>query len=167
MGIIFVGHGKKKKNCFSWCEIRYRFVGGGERATHLRGPAESDLGEGHASIQGMIIEDSRFIREAVSERVRQAFHLAGAQSSDTPGHILQQNPAADGALWGRVLGSFGHRDGNLNVARIGRALAGIFVGGDMQIAECYLARTVCTVCLRKPAYKRFSGAWRDIKSAQR
>ncbi|ABB74781.1 Outer membrane autotransporter barrel [Nitrosospira multiformis ATCC 25196] len=95
-------------------------------------------GEGHASIQGIIIEDSRFIRESVSDRVRQAFHLVGAQSSDTPGHILQQNSAADGALWGRVLGSFGHRDGGLNAARIGRALAGIFVGGDMRIADKFL-----------------------------
>ena len=40
-------------------------------------------GKGHASIQGMIIEDSRFIREAVSDRVRQVFHLTGAQSSDS------------------------------------------------------------------------------------
>jgi subtilase-type serine protease len=95
-------------------------------------------GEGHASIQGMIVEDSRFMRQAVSDRVRQAFHLAGAQSSDTPGHILQQNSAADGALWGRVLGSFGHRDGNLNASRIGRALAGIFVGGDIRIADKFL-----------------------------
>ena len=72
------------------------------------------------------------------DRVRQAFHLAGAQSPDTPGHILQQNSATDGALWGRVLGSFGHRDGGLNATRIGRALAGIFVGGDMRIAGKFL-----------------------------
>src|SRR5688500_13015365 len=95
-------------------------------------------GEGHASVQGVLIEDSRFIREAVSDRVREAFHSAGAQTRDTPGHILQENAATGRALWGRVLGSFGHRDGGLNADRIGRALAGIFVGGDMLIADKFL-----------------------------
>ena len=104
----------------------------------VRQALNSLSGEGHASIQGVIIEDSRFIREAVSDRIRQAFHLVGAQSPDIPGHILQQSPAADRALWGRALGSFGHQDGGLNAARIGRSLAGIFVGGDMRIADKFL-----------------------------
>lgn len=95
-------------------------------------------GEGHASVKGVMIEDSRFVREAVSDRMRQAFGSAGAQMSGVPGQTLQQNSTTGRAFWSRAFGSFGHRDGDGNATRIGRNIGGVFLGGDVLIADKFL-----------------------------
>ncbi|WP_159462722.1 autotransporter outer membrane beta-barrel domain-containing protein [Nitrosovibrio sp. Nv4] len=95
-------------------------------------------GEGHASVKGVMIEDSRFVREAVSDRMRQAFGSAGAPTSDLPGQTLQQSSATGRAFWSRAFGSFGHRDGDGNATRIGRNIGGVFLGGDVLIADKFL-----------------------------
>lgn len=96
-------------------------------------------GEGHASVKGALIEDSRFLREAVWDRVREAFHSTGSVTNDTPGHALQENAATGNALWGRILGSFGYRNGDGNASRLDRQIYGIFMGADGRIGEKFLA----------------------------
>ncbi|SEO54049.1 outer membrane autotransporter barrel domain-containing protein [Nitrosovibrio sp. Nv6] len=95
-------------------------------------------GEGHASVKGVMIEDSRFVREAVSDRMRQAFGSAGTPTSDLSGQTLQQSSVTGRAFWSRAFGSFGHRDGDGNATRIGRNIGGVFLGGDVLIADKFL-----------------------------
>ncbi len=95
-------------------------------------------GEGHASERAAIIEDSRFVREAVSDRVRQAFSADAALAQEMPGQTLQRNPTTGRAFWSRAFGSFGHRNGDGNASRIGRNIGGVFIGGDMLIADKFL-----------------------------
>ncbi|WP_025039889.1 autotransporter domain-containing protein [Nitrosospira briensis] len=95
-------------------------------------------GEGHASEKAAIIEDSRFVREAVSDRVRQALSTDAALAQEMPGQTLQRNPTTGRAFWSRAFGSFGHRNGDGNASRIGRNIGGVFIGGDMLIADKYL-----------------------------
>lgn len=95
-------------------------------------------GEGHASVRGALIEDSRFLRETVWDRIREAFHSTGSVTNDTPGHTLQENAVTGNALWGRILGSFGHRSGDGNASRLNRQIYGIFMGADGRIGEKFL-----------------------------
>lgn len=95
-------------------------------------------GEGHASVKSVMIEDSRFMREATSDRMRQAFSSAGAQTSGVTGQTVEHNATTGRTFWSRAFGSFGHRDGDGNATRIGRTIGGVFMGGDVLIAEKFL-----------------------------
>ncbi|MFA7585019.1 MAG: autotransporter domain-containing protein [Novosphingobium sp.] len=66
-------------------------------------------GEIHATTRAASFEDSRFIREAVQNRLR---------ADD------------DRALWFHGYGSWGHRNGDGNAARWKRSTAGFFLGAD-------------------------------------
>jgi outer membrane autotransporter protein len=92
-------------------------------------------GELHASAKGVMIEDTRFLREAVNDRLRQAFSWRGAPVSRASGQTLQENGATGHAFWTRAFGSFGHRSGDMNAARVGRNIGGFFMGGDTLVAD--------------------------------
>jgi outer membrane autotransporter protein len=79
-----------------------------------------------------MIEDSRFMREAVTDRIRQAFSPGSAQ---VPGETVQENADTGRAFWTRAFGSFGHRAGDTNAARIDRSIGGFFLGADTMIAN--------------------------------
>jgi outer membrane autotransporter protein len=79
-------------------------------------------GEIYASANGALLENSRFVREAVVNRVRQTQDPAGT-------------PRTNRAEWGHVFGSFGNRDGDGNAATIDTSIGGFFVGGDAVIAD--------------------------------
>ncbi|MNM81788.1 Extracellular serine protease precursor [compost metagenome] len=82
-------------------------------------------GEIHASVRASVIQDSRFVREAAIDRLRQN---QGAQdaASDVSSH---RN------AWGRMYGSWGRQDGDGNAARSKRSTGGIVVGGDRQFGN--------------------------------
>ncbi len=68
-------------------------------------------GEMHASLRGMMIEDSRYVREAAWNRM--------------------QTATGDGfALWGRGYGGWGRLDSDGNAAAIKRDASGVFMGSD-------------------------------------
>jgi outer membrane autotransporter protein len=96
---------------------------------------DSLSGELHASAKGVMIEDSRFLREAVNDRLRQSFSWSGIPVSRASGQTLQENRATGHAFWTRAFGSFGHRGGDMNAARINRNIGGFFMGGDTLIAD--------------------------------
>ncbi|MDW6020390.1 autotransporter domain-containing protein [Mesorhizobium sp. BAC0120] len=99
-------------------------------------------GEIHASAQTVLIEDSRFVRDAAMERLRAAFDGVGA----APGPVMaygdggpEAAPADTDrfAVWGRAFGSWGSFDGDGNAADLDRDLGGFFVGGDALIADAF------------------------------
>ncbi len=69
-------------------------------------------GEIHASARGVAFEDSRFVREAVVNRML-AERVAGK------------------SLWIHGFGSWGNFDGDGNAADVERSIGGFFIGGEM------------------------------------
>ncbi|UNK79197.1 autotransporter domain-containing protein [Sphingopyxis granuli] len=69
-------------------------------------------GEIHASARTAMIEDSRFVRSAVWDRLR------GAANGDR------------GGLWGEGFGSWGHTGSDGNAARLDRSGGGLLMGAD-------------------------------------
>ncbi|WP_434778171.1 autotransporter outer membrane beta-barrel domain-containing protein [Neisseria sp. Ec49-e6-T10] len=70
-------------------------------------------GEIHASAKGALLEDSRFLREAINKRL---------QSSSN-------------GVWVHTFGSWGKFKGNDNAADLKRDIGGFFLGADKQLGE--------------------------------
>ncbi len=85
-------------------------------AAEARGAFDQLAGSEYASVRGSILEDSRFVRDAV---------LARGETAGTPGV----------SMWGRALGSWGHMDGNAEAQRYDRDVKGILTGFDGALGE--------------------------------
>jgi outer membrane autotransporter protein len=111
-------------------------------AQQARSAFDQLSGEIHASAKTALIEDSRFIRNAVDDRIRAAFDSVGA-SSGTVVTYEDGKPRAVAAttdrlaVWGQAFGSWGHTDGNGNAARLNRSTGGLFVGADTPVFDTW------------------------------
>ena len=99
-------------------------------------------GEIHASAATTMIEDSRFLRSAVNDRLRAAFDGVGAAATPVTGYAdggPHNVPATtDGfALWGQAFGSWGHWNSDGNAARLNRSTGGVFVGADAPMFDSW------------------------------
>lgn len=81
-------------------------------------------GELHASVRSSLAEDSRFVREAGIDRLRQA---QGAATD------LKTVEGMDGGAWARVYGSWGETKGDGNAAKVDRDTSGVLVGADRRV----------------------------------
>lgn len=90
-----------------------------ERAVELSG-------EAYASAQAAWIDHSRYLREAVTGRLRQGENGPGALrgSEDTPW-----------SLWAHFVGAWGRLDGDNGTARVKSTVSGVMAGADRQIGE--------------------------------
>jgi len=122
----------------------------GLSADQARAAFDGLSGEIHASAKSALMEDSRFLRDAVNERIRAAFAGVGAAASPvlaygetgTDGtatavfnHALAPADTGRLAAWGSVFGSWGSTDGDGNAAGLDRSTGGFFTGIDGQVAE--------------------------------
>ncbi|MDO9404161.1 MAG: autotransporter domain-containing protein [Polaromonas sp.] len=107
----------------------------GLNAADTRSALDEVSGEVHASARTVLIEDSRFIREAGMDRLRQA------QGGSVAGMDVRQGEGGD-ATWARVFGSDGRIDGDGNAATVNRDVAGAFVGADRALANGWRAGVV-------------------------
>ena len=89
-------------------------------------------GEIHPSAKAVLFENSRFVRDAVIDRLRQT---SGLKTDSVAGNGADDRSATERAVWGRVLGSFGNQNGDGNAARIGKSVGGFFAGADTSFAE--------------------------------
>ncbi|MGY8664065.1 autotransporter domain-containing protein [Bradyrhizobium sp. UFLA05-109] len=99
-------------------------------------------GEIHASAKTALVEDSRFVRDAMNDRLRSAFDAVGAVSTPVMSYASggpEYVPATTDrfALWGRAFGSWGHTESDGNAARLNRSTGGIFVGGDGRVLDTW------------------------------
>jgi outer membrane autotransporter protein len=122
-------------------------------------------GEGHATARGILVEESRFIRDAVTSRLRQwsggvtallapvlsAFRLDAPSEAEEALAYAAKAPA--GALprgsslpivqpryfttWGQVLGNWGDTSGNGNAASSSRSTGGLIAGTDITLDETW------------------------------
>jgi len=93
-------------------------------------------GEVHASVQGMLVNDSRFIREAANARIRAAFGdgLAATQPVTTYGEggLTTVDATTDRlAIWGQAFGSWSSTDGEDGTATFKRSVGGFLGGADI------------------------------------
>ena len=98
-------------------------------------------GEVHASARTILIEDSRFVRDAAIDRLRGAFDgVAASRAPVVMSYVEGRSVAAPAntdrfALWAQGFGAWGNRAGDGNAAAARRDLAGFFIGGDGLVAE--------------------------------
>ncbi len=97
---------------------------------------DSLSGEVHASANTLLVQQSRFGRDAVGERIRGAFD--GLAAGDLP-MIAFNGPgeAPDSSLgvtaWGKAYGSWGETSGDSNAAQVDHTSGGFFLGLDADI----------------------------------
>ncbi|MEW6640998.1 MAG: autotransporter domain-containing protein [Pseudomonadota bacterium] len=98
-------------------------------------------GEALASAKSVMIEDSRFVRDAALDRLRTAFDGVGAAPSPMTAYASAGQASAradDGiALWARGFGAWGSASGNGNAAGLSRDIGGLFAGGDARVADTW------------------------------
>lgn len=109
---------------------------------------DSLSGEIHASLKGVLIDDSRFVREAALDRLRAAFGVSGAPGTpvlaageDGGVEVADTTPPPkDGAaLWTRSFGNWAQSDGDGNAADLTQSTGGVLVGLDGQPADHWRA----------------------------
>lgn len=92
-------------------------------------------GEIHASMRTVMLEDSRFVRNAVNDRLRASFGGVGAADGNVvtyeDGRPRPVAATTDGmAVWGHAFGSWGRWNSDGNAARLSRSTGGFFFGMD-------------------------------------
>lgn len=97
-------------------------------------------GETHASARSAMLEDSRFIRNAVDDRVGAALDGVGAARTSGMAYAdsgLKCVPVDTDrlAVWGHAFGSWGHMSGDGNAARLSRTTGGFFIGTDAPVFD--------------------------------
>lgn len=109
-------------------------------AAQARAAFDSLSGEIHASTASVLIEDSRYVREAVNDRLRQA----DCSRQDDPRRTLapsaNQQLTSEGCQgqavgWIRALGGWGDFDGSSSHASVDRELQGFMLGVDRALDE--------------------------------
>lgn len=100
----------------------------------LSSPAQASAldqlsGEIHASVKGLVLEDSRYVREAINDRLRRAF---GDATSPSTGEAAS---GAGAGLWTSTFGSFGTANADGNAAQLDSKTGGVFVGADGTLAD--------------------------------
>ncbi|RJL20900.1 autotransporter outer membrane beta-barrel domain-containing protein [Paracoccus siganidrum] len=101
---------------------------------------DSVSGEIHASMQGALIDESHFLRDAVNGRLRAAFGTVGASKSRvmalTASGAVDAVATIDGpAYWGHAFGARGRTDGDGNAAQLDRRTHGLVLGYDALVED--------------------------------
>ncbi|WP_426664496.1 autotransporter outer membrane beta-barrel domain-containing protein [Rhodanobacter aciditrophus] len=97
----------------------------------LRTAADQLSGEIHATAQGVLLDDSRYVRDAVAGRLRQA----GTGAAAAAGGPSVQEGQGGLAWWGQFVGTWGHRDSDGNAATAKHTSGGFLLGADHALGE--------------------------------
>lgn len=95
-------------------------------------------GEIHASAKTALIADSRFVRDAATDRIRAAFGAVGASSMPVTAYGANGPQAAPAtadraAVWAQGFGAWGHANSSGNAARLTTTTGGILMGADAPV----------------------------------
>jgi outer membrane autotransporter protein len=99
-------------------------------------------GEVQATARGVLLADSRFLRDAISRRIGAAFGGVGAAALPVMAYGeggIELAPATTDrlALWSQAFGSWGAEQGDGNAAGISRSLRGFLAGGDVALDDTW------------------------------
>jgi outer membrane autotransporter protein len=89
----------------------------------------------HASTKTALLEDSRFVREAAIDRLRDAACTPGStmRAPQQPHGDCKPEDSAGRAGWAHVFGSWGHIDSDGNASKLKRDIGGFVVGADTAV----------------------------------
>ncbi len=101
----------------------------------IRASFDQLSGEVHASMKNALLDESRFVRDAATDRLRAAFGDTAASAATVlnyeNGQPQQVSPTTDGlAVWGQSFGSWGKTDSDGNAASLKRSTGGFLFGVD-------------------------------------
>ncbi len=101
-------------------------------------------GEFQASVKSVLLDDSRFVRDAGIDRIRSAFGGFGASTASvstyTDGNAAAAAATVDGpAFWTQGYGFWGHDDSDGNAAKATHSTGGFLVGADAPVADGWRA----------------------------
>ena len=99
-------------------------------------------GEIHASAKTALIEDSHFVRDAATDRIRAAFRDVGSSRAPVMAYdgdgIRAVAPTADRlTVWAQGFGAWGHVTGDGNAARLSTSTGGFLVGADAPVFDTW------------------------------
>ncbi|MDD0843064.1 autotransporter domain-containing protein [Pseudomonas sp. Gutcm_11s] len=100
-------------------------------AEQARAAYDSLSGEIHASTRGALFDDSRHVREAVTERLR------GGQSGLASGDVLHGDADSGLTFWLSSYGNWSDKDGDSNVAGLDRDSRGTLIGLDLPLNQTW------------------------------
>ncbi len=111
-------------------------------AAGARAAFDALSGEIHASAKGILIDDSRFVREAAVGRLRAAFGAVGAGRGQVTSYAADGPVSAPAttdrfAVWGQGFGSWGRTNGDGNAARLSRSTGGFLIGADGLVLDAW------------------------------
>ena len=120
----------------------------GLSAADARRAFDAASGEIHASAVTAALEDNRFVREAILDRLYNASLEPNATASPpvparrfiskdgpSPVYAATGYAAARYAFWGQGFGDWGHNGGNGNAATLDRSIGGFILGGDAALND--------------------------------
>ncbi|WP_245150663.1 autotransporter outer membrane beta-barrel domain-containing protein [Pollutimonas harenae] len=100
-------------------------------------------GEVYASAKTALVEESRFVRNAVFDRIRTAFDGMASNTMPVQTYGADHTAPTDRfAAWGHAFGSWGHTGSDGNSARLERSTRGFLVGADGQVFDAWRAGLV-------------------------
>lgn len=97
-------------------------------------------GEAHASLKGVLIDDSHFVRDVATDRIRAAFGAVGADTTPVlaygeDGNVLAPADTLAPAAWGRAFGAWTDLDGDGNTASLSSSTGGFLTGIDAALSQ--------------------------------
>ncbi|SHF94813.1 outer membrane autotransporter barrel domain-containing protein [Devosia limi DSM 17137] len=98
-------------------------------------------GEIHASAKSALIEESRFVRDAINGRLRAAFDGAGASLAPVlaygPGAtpVLVAPDHGEPSFWSHGFGAWSQIDSDGNAARLDHSTGGLLIGADSLVGD--------------------------------
>ncbi|MDH4992384.1 autotransporter-associated beta strand repeat-containing protein [Aquamicrobium lusatiense] len=107
----------------------------------VRASFDALSGEVHASAKTALIEDSRFVRNAINDRIRAAFDNARASYAPVLAYGPGENPVLVSAdhsgpvFWSQGFGSWGSTDSDGNAAALNRSTGGLLIGTDGLVGD--------------------------------
>lgn len=111
-------------------------------AAEARAGFDALSGEIHASVKGALIDENRFARDAIGDRLRASFDancLAGNSvwtGRDSTGAYGQACAnTAETAFWLQGYGAWGSYDGDGNAAKLSTSAGGMFIGADIPVGN--------------------------------
>jgi len=101
---------------------------------------DSLSGEVHASVASSLIDDSRYARDAISNRLNTAFSVVRAASvAGAASSTDDMSATAPSAAWAQAFGTWGHLSSSGSTARLNRSSGGFFVGADGKLGASWRA----------------------------
>ncbi|MBO9357636.1 autotransporter domain-containing protein [Bordetella petrii] len=104
-------------------------------ADSARAAFDALSGEIHASAKSALLEDSHFLRDAVYDRLHEAWNAAPASEHGSGGVVPSMSDSGTNAVWIRPFGSWGDFDDDGNAADVNTATRGFFLGADRAVSE--------------------------------